>query len=320
MAAPRQPDLLREQRLRHTPVVPYLYATPSRPRRRARRARQAMVAVAAAIVVMLVLPGAGPRGEVLDLTGGPQAAQGPATAIESASPTSAPSPIAAPVESAVPVPTATLEPAAPAVDTLTGYQWPIAHPRLTLPFGPTPWGSWIVDGQPFHDGVDLATFCGDRVTAAHHGWVIAAGRHYDRLLGWVGDLSSYFRRLNRKHLWFELPIVVIVDDGNGYRSVYAHFERIVVQVGQEVQAGQLLGYEGATGHATGCHLHYGLFSPLETATFKLPADVAKRMKLPRLEIARIDPLQVLPPKAGITAPSPSTAPGAGASPPGATSP
>lgn len=298
--------------------MPYLYATPSRPRRRARRVRRALFAVAAAVSVMLVLPGAGPRGEVLDLTGGPGVAQGPSQTPGSAPPTAVPSPVATPGQSAAP--TATPEPGAPSVATLIGYQWPIAHPRLTLPFGPTAWGSWIVDGQPFHDGVDLATFCGDRVTAAHHGWVIAAGRHYDRLIGWVGDLGPYFRRLNRKHLWAELPIVVIVDDGNGYRSVYAHFERIVVQVGQEVQAGQLLGYEGATGHATGCHLHYGLFSPLETATFRLPADVAKRMKLPRLEIARIDPLEVLPPKPGIDVPPPSASPDASLAPPGQTSP
>ena len=86
----------------------------------------------------------------------------------------------------------------------------------------------------------------------------------------------------------------MIDDGNGYRSVYAHFGKIKVHVGQVVHAGQLLGFEGATGHATGCHLHYGLFSPAETATFRLRGDIAKRMKLPRLELARVDPLDVLP--------------------------
>jgi hypothetical protein len=35
---------------------------------------------------------------------------------------------------------------------------------------------------------------------------------------------------------------------------------------ERVAAGQLLGYEGATGHASGCHLHYSLFSPLERRT------------------------------------------------------
>src|SRR5262245_11011571 len=47
---------------------------------------------------------------------------------------------------------------APPLETLTGYRWPLAHPRLTLPFGPTPWGTRVVNGQLFHDGIDLATF------------------------------------------------------------------------------------------------------------------------------------------------------------------
>jgi murein DD-endopeptidase MepM/ murein hydrolase activator NlpD len=191
---------------------------------------------------------------------------------------------------------------APDIETLTGYRWPLAHPRLTLPFGPTPWGSRLVHGRQFHDGVDLATFCGDRIMAAHAGRVLAAGRHYDAYMGWIGDLGPYLRRLDRNHLWPKLPILVVVDDGNGYRSMYAHFERIVVKPGQRVRAGQLLGYEGATGRASGCHLHYGMFSPWEDATFAIVPDVAKRMKLPKTEIARVDPLKVLPPKRGINAP------------------
>lgn len=182
----------------------------------------------------------------------------------------------------------------PPPERLTGYRWPIGRPRITLPFGPTPWGTRVVDGRPFHDGIDLATFCGDRIKAAHDGIVIAAGRHYDKAIGWIGDLSAYYRRLDRKRLWRALPIVVVIDDGNQYRSVYAHFSRIEVRKGDVVEAGDLLGYEGMTGHASGCHLHYGLFSPRETETFRIKADVAQRMKLPRLEIARVDPLLVLP--------------------------
>jgi murein DD-endopeptidase MepM/ murein hydrolase activator NlpD len=159
-----------------------------------------------------------------------------------------------------------------------------------------------VNGESFHDGIDLATFCGDRITAAHDGIVLAAGRRYDRVMGWVGDLEPYLRRLDQKRLWMTLPIVVVTDDGNGYRSMYAHFSRIVVERGERVKAGQLLGYEGMTGRASGCHVHYGLFSPLETATFRIRPDVVRRMKLPKRQIARIDPLLVLPPKAGINAP------------------
>src|SRR4029077_15819663 len=134
--------------------------------------------------------------------------------------------------------------------------------------------SWIVAGSLFHDGIDLATFCGDRITAAHAGTVLAAGRHSDAFLGWVGALTPYPARLDQKHLWSALPIVVVIDDGNGYRSIYAHFESLKVTPGQAVRAGQLLGYEGATGHATGCHLHYGLFSPDTADTFRnVPAAI-----------------------------------------------
>jgi murein DD-endopeptidase MepM/ murein hydrolase activator NlpD len=153
-----------------------------------------------------------------------------------------------------------------------------------------------VNGALFHDGIDMATFCGDHVHAAHAGTVLAAGRHFDDFMGWVGDLGPYYHRLDRKHEWMTLPILVVIDDGNGYRSMYAHFERVVVHPGQHVRAGQLLGYEGATGHASGCHVHYGLFSPWETRTFRMEPAVARRLKTPRAEIARIDPLLVLPPK------------------------
>ena len=84
-------------------------------------------------------------------------------------------------------------------------------------------------------------------------------------MGWIGDLSKYYARLDAKKLWITLPIVVVIDDGNGYRSVYAHFGKIVVKKGQTVRPATLLGYEGRTGRASGCHLHYGLFSPFETA-------------------------------------------------------
>ncbi len=204
-----------------------------------------------------------------------------------------------------PTPVEVLAPTAAPLEELVGYRSPLPHGRLTLPFGPSPWGSRLVEGETFHDGIDLATFCGDRIKAAHAGTVLAAGRRYDSVMGWIGDLQSYYDRLDAKHLWSTLPIVVVIDDGNGYRSVYAHFGKVVVKKGQAVKAGQLLGYEGATGRASGCHLHYGLFSPLETATFEMDPDVVKRMKVPPRQIARIDPLLVLPQHAPKASPSPS---------------
>jgi len=208
-----------------------------------------------------------------------------------------------PTPTPIPAPT----PAPP--ESLTGYRSPLPHGRLTLPFGPSAWGSRIVDGTTFHDGIDLATFCGDRVVAAHDGTVLATGRRYDDQVGWIGDLRPYKAYLDRKRLWMTLPIVVVIDDGNGYRSIYAHFSKVVVKRGQVVKAGKLLGYEGQTGRASGCHLHYGLFSPLETATFAIDPDVVKRMKVPDRQVARIDPLLVLPqhaPKASASASVPAS--------------
>ncbi len=212
----------------------------------------------------------------------------------STSPTSEPAASALP--SPVPSPSRTPVPTAPPVAALTGYQWPLPNGRLTLPFGPSAWGSRIVDGEKFHDGLDLATFCGDRVVAAHDGVVLAASRRFDSQIGWLGDLKPYVARLDRKQLWSTLPIVVVIDDGNGYRSIYAHFSKVVVKRGDLVKAGDFLGYEGMTGRASGCHVHYGLFSPLEAATFGIDPVLVGKMKVPTAQIARIDPLLVLPPR------------------------
>ena len=183
---------------------------------------------------------------------------------------------------------------APPIASLTGYVWPIQQGRISLPFKDIPGGTRIRDGKLMHDGVDMASFCGAPVGAAHAGVVLAAGRRFDRQVGWLGDLTAYFHILDVRHMWRDLPNVVVIDDGNGYRSIYAHFRDVTVRPGQRVRAGQLIGHEGATGHASGCHVHYGLFSPLETKTFGVRADILRRLKVPRFEIARIDPLMVLP--------------------------
>ncbi len=182
----------------------------------------------------------------------------------------------------------------PPISSLTGYVWPIRRGWVSLLFTAIPGGTRIKDGKLFHDGVDMASFCGAPVGAAHDGVVLATGRHFDEQIGWIGDLAPYFHVLDVRHLWGALPNVVIIDDGNGYRSVYAHFHDVTVRVGQRVRAGQLIGHEGATGHASGCHVHLSLFSPFETKTFGVRADLLHDLRLPRFEIARIDPLDVLP--------------------------
>jgi murein DD-endopeptidase MepM/ murein hydrolase activator NlpD len=214
-------------------------------------------------------------------------------------------PVSTPVAAPRPTPYVYVPPPPKAVPTpapiseLRGYRWPLKG-RLTLGFEHSPWGSRLVKGERFHDGIDIATSCGDRIRAAHTGVVLAAGRHFDDEVGWIGDLKPYYKRLNKKDLWGTLPIVVVIDDGNGYRSIYAHFAKVAVKEGQKVKVGQLIGWEGATGRASGCHLHYGLFSPYETKRMGLHPDTVKRMKLPGAEIARVNPLLVLPYREGIS--------------------
>jgi murein DD-endopeptidase MepM/ murein hydrolase activator NlpD len=51
---------------------------------------------------------------------------------------------------------------------------------------------------------------------------------------------------------------VLIDHGHGVSSVLLHLSRLDVEVGQQVVAGQILGAVGATGRATGPHMHWGL--------------------------------------------------------------
>jgi len=101
---------------------------------------------------------------------------------------------------------------------------PVSGPLGDL-FGPR--------GNRFHAGIDIPAPRGTPVAAAGTGRVVFAGASGS---GW-GNL-------------------VVVAHGNGVRTRYAHLSRIEVRVGRHVATGSIIGRVGATGEATGPHLHF----------------------------------------------------------------
>lgn len=86
----------------------------------------------------------------------------------------------------------------------------------------------------FHQGVDLAAPCGTPVYCAGNGRVTEA-------------------RYSRSYGWF-----VHVRHAEGYSTLYAHMNRILVRKGETVRIGQRIGKVGSTGTSTGNHLHFEL--------------------------------------------------------------
>lgn len=104
--------------------------------------------------------------------------------------------------------------------------------------------TWPLRGkvtQGYHRGhlaIDIATFYGAKVYASRGGRVIYARFSPD---GWLG-----FR--------------VIIAHGNGLATSYSHLSGIVVEEGQVVGRGEVIGQVGSTGNSTGPHVHFEVIS------------------------------------------------------------
>ncbi|MGE0687628.1 MAG: peptidoglycan DD-metalloendopeptidase family protein [Dehalococcoidia bacterium] len=106
----------------------------------------------------------------------------------------------------------------------SGFIWPASGP-ISSYFGPS---------HPLGIDIDFYANPNQPVVAAAAGTVTFAG----------GDACCSY------------GYYVIIDHGNGFETLYAHFSRIAVSTGQKVTQGQTIGYGGHTGYATGDHLHF----------------------------------------------------------------
>ena len=117
----------------------------------------------------------------------------------------------------------------------SGFVWPLpCSTRVTSRFGNR--SDPFTGATSYHSGIDIDGFGNDGapVVAAAAGTVITAS--YD------GSYGNY----------------VIIDHG-GTSTVYAHMSGLAVSYGQTVSQGQTIGYVGATGRATGTHLHFEVY-------------------------------------------------------------
>ncbi len=118
-------------------------------------------------------------------------------------------------------------------ETTTGapgqLMWPVSGP-ITSPFGYRMHP--VFHRMILHAGIDIAASTGTTVVAAAAGTVIIAG--------WGGNCGN----------------MITLDHQGGLSTTYCHLSQIFVGDGQEVQRGQAIGAVGATGDATGPHLHF----------------------------------------------------------------
>ena len=109
---------------------------------------------------------------------------------------------------------------------------PVPGARTAAGFGAT--GAWA----RYHTGIDFSAGSGTAIRAPRAGVVTTAGS--GRAGGWAGTY-------------------VTIEHSDGTTSLYAHMSGVEVSVGEEVDAGRVIGRVGQTGRAFGPHLHFEIY-------------------------------------------------------------
>lgn len=123
---------------------------------------------------------------------------------------------------------------------LTGFCMPTENTRITDIFGYRP------RRRRMHYGLDVKVYVGDTIRSAFDGK--------------VRIVKNQGRRGYGKY--------VVIRHNNGLETVYGHLSKQIVEVNQEVKAGEPIGLGGNTGRSTGSHLHF------ETRFLGIPLDPA----------------------------------------------
>ena len=129
------------------------------------------------------------------------------------------------------------------VVTEAGFLFPVSlngYQCMTSPYG---YRVHPISGVTrLHNGVDLAAVTGTPIFASKSGVVTTA------CIGWGNGYGNH----------------VVINNGDGYSTLYAHQSALNVYEGQVVSQGDVIGYVGSTGNSTGPHLHFTVFKNGET--------------------------------------------------------
>ncbi len=119
--------------------------------------------------------------------------------------------------------------------------------RVTQEYGITDFAIRNYSGK-WHNGLDFGVSIGTPILAAEKGKVFM-----------VANQDNYcYRGAYGKY--------IVIEHENNLTTLYAHLSLQVVKIGDEIQRGQLIGYSGRTGWATGPHLHFTVW---QSSTFSM---------------------------------------------------
>ena len=130
-------------------------------------------------------------------------------------------------------------------------QWPLDNVRITQKFGNTAFAAAGAYNGKGHNGIDFAASIGTPLKAALSGTVVGTGN------------TDATRGCYSFGKW------VMIKHANGLSTMYAHLSHIDVSQGEQVLTGDVIGYSGETGYATGPHLHFGVYVSSATQIIKL---------------------------------------------------